>query len=435
MTRLYAPAWAARHAAASPPGTHASTPVGASQPTEERRQAGDEEWYTEEEFQRFYGNGSWKWHWERAGQQIAAPAAPAAEPPAAPAAVPGDPALAPAASGSDAAGSDAPPGPGATPGPAPTAHAAAPAPAVLQLALVPTGLGNLEFGWGRLPFFGEKLPRKAQELADLFPDHGMYTSLRAAIDGACGPLYQYLPLLTTTFTDFDVAEALGETGAIVVAEQVVRVLDVNRPDDNRVDFICYRPNGDVVRRHPGRSRKQDMKPHCMPRGSLCFHMADAAQHGVGASLHARPPGMVQWPNLPLHTHSSGAAQPGGTQPGDAQPGNPAVHLLATRAHMDQLCEYDVHMVNWGRLSKALEQVPDHYDHTEDWSDGRHFPWWVWLANKGHLRDVVNDGVAAVEVEVTNREKCVLVHSVGGVYRLSGNKVIKPLVIRSLRRGI
>ena len=102
--------------------------------------------------------------------------------------------------------------------------------------------------------------------------------------------------------------------------------------------------------------------------------------------------------------------------------------------MDQLCEYDVNMVNWGRVKAALNQVPDH-NHTEDWSDGRHFPWWVWLANKGHLRDVVNDGVAAVEVEVTNREKCVLVHSVGGVYRLSGNKVIKPLVIRSLRRGI
>ena len=360
-----------------------------------------------------------------------------------PAARPADLAPAPAASAAEpvpvedsrAPGPDAPPGPGAPPGPAPTAPAAPPAPADLQLAVGPTGSGNSEFGWGRLPFFTEVLPRKAQELADVFPDHRMYRKLREVIDGACGPLYWHLPLLTATFTAFDVAEALGETGAIVVAEQVVRVLDVNRPDDNRVDFICYRPNGDVVRRHPGRSRKQDMKPHCMPRGSLCFHMADAAQHGVGASLHARPPGMVQWPNLPLHTHSSGAAQPGGTQPGDAQPGNPAVHLLATRAHMDQLCEYDVHMVNWGRLSKALEQVPDHYDHTEDWSDGRHFPWWVWLANKGHLRDVVNDGVAAVEVEVTNREKCVLVHSVGGVYRLSGNKVIKPLVIRSLRRGI
>ena len=143
-----------------------------------------------------------------------------------------------------------------------------------------------------------------------------------------------------------------------------------------------------------------MKPHCMPRGSLCFHMADAAQHGVGASLHARPPGMVQWPNLPLHTHSSGAAQPGGTQPGDAQPGNPAVHLLATREDMEQLCVYDIQMLNWKAIREALRVLPDH-DHTVDWSDGSHFPWWVWLANTGVLRDVVNAGVSRVWLEVAH----------------------------------
>ena len=91
-------------------------------------------------------------------------------------------------------------------------------------------------------------------------------------------------------------------------------------------------------------------------------------------------------------------------------------------------------MNWGRVNAALNQVPPH-NHTEDWSDGRHFPWWVWLANTGHLRDVVNDGVMAVQVRVANGEKCVLVDSVGGIYSLSGNKVITPLVIRSLRRGI
>ena len=269
--------------------------------------------------------------------------------------------------------------------------------------MVPTGLGNEEFGWGRLSFFGEVLPRKAQELADVFPDHRMYRTLREAIDGACGPLYKHLPLLTATFTDFDVAEALGETGAIVVAEQVVRVLDVNRPDANRVDFICYRSNGDVVRHHPGRKKAQSMQPHCMPRGNLCFHMAAAARQGVGQSLHARPP---LWPGAP-------------------QPGNAGRFLLATREVLDQLCPYDVKSVNWGRVNAALDQVPRH-NHTEDWSDGRHFPWWVWLANTGHLRDVVNDGVMAVQVRVANGEKCVLVDSVGGIYSLSGNKVITPL---------
>ena len=128
-----------------------------------------------------------------------------------------------------------------------------------------------------VPFFTEVLPRKAQELEDGFPRHRRYRTLREAIDGASTALCPWLPLLTATFTDFDVAEALGEPGAIVVAEQVVRVPTANRPPANRVDFFCYKMNGDVVRHHPGRSEAQNMQPHCMPFGSLRFHMAEAAQ--------------------------------------------------------------------------------------------------------------------------------------------------------------
>ena len=238
-----------------------------------------------------------------------------------------------------------------------------------------------------------------------FPNLRVYHTLREAIDGACGRLYPRLPLLTATFTDFDVAQALGEPGAIVVAEEVVRVPSANRPPSNRVDFFCYKVNGDVVRHHPGRSKAQDMKPHCMPLGSLCFHMADAAQQGVGASLHAQPPKMVQ-------STTPGAAQPGASQPGVPQPGNPPVHLLATREDLEQLCVYDIKCVNWRAVREALRALPPH-DHTVNWSDGSHFPWWVWIANTGALRDVVNDGVAGVELEVANGKKCVVVHSVGG----------------------
>ena len=129
-------------------------------------------------------------------------------------------------------------------------------------------------------------------LARSFPKHGMYRTLREAINGAAEPLFKHLPLLTSAVTTFDVAEALDEPDAIVVAEEVVRVPSPNRPPYNRVDFFCYRVDGDVVRHHPGRTRAQIMQAHCMPLGSLCFQFADAAQQGVGASLHAQPPRMV-----------------------------------------------------------------------------------------------------------------------------------------------
>ena len=207
-----------------------------------------------------------------------------------------------------------------------------------------------------------------------------------------------------------------------MAEVVVRVPDPNRAPSKRVDFFCYKVNGDVVRHHPGRSKAQNMKPHCMPLGSLCFHMADAAQQGVGASLHAQPPRMVQSTN-----HPPGAAQPAASQPGVPQPGNPPGHLLATREDLEQLCVFDINSVNWRAVREALRVLPP-YDHTVDWSDGSLFPWWVWLANEGVLRDVVNDGVAGVELQVADGNKCVVVHSVRGEFRLScrsGKMVITP----------
>ena len=70
-----------------------------------------------------------------------------------------------------------------------------------------------------------------------------------------------------------------------------------------------------------------------------------------------------------------------------------------------------------------------YDHTVDWSDGSHVPWCVWLANTGVLRDVVNDGVAAVELEVANGNKSVVVHSVRGEFRLSAERQTSKLIIR------
>ena len=72
-------------------------------------------------------------------------------------------------------------------------------------------------------------------------------------------------------------------------------------------------------------------------------------------------------------------------------------------------------MSWKHVREALRVLQPH-DHTVDWSDGSEFPWWVWLANTGTVRDVVNDGVQRVELEVANGNKCVVVHTPRGVFR-------------------
>jgi len=246
------------------------------------------------------------------------------------------------------------------------------------------------------PFFTDVLPRQHRVLDRILPDRRKAGTLREVVDQACGPLYDHLPLSTSAFATFDVAEALGEPGAIVVAEVIMRVPDANRPPRKRVDLFCYKDNGDVVRHHPGRTKAQNMKPHCMPSTTLLFHSADAAQNGVGAALHATPPGLLSLGGTP-HT---------------------------TRQHLDALHPYDVTSVNWKQVRALLRALPDH-DHTVNWSEGIQFPWWVWLANTGILRDVVGDGVDAVELSVISGRKSVVVHSMNGTWWLydRGGKMV------------
>ena len=63
------------------------------------------------------------------------------------------------------------------------------------------------------------------------------------------------------------------------------------------------------------------------------------------------------------------------------------------------------------------------DQEIEWSDGEHYPWWLWLANTGKMRDVANDGISRVRVVVANDVisrrviKSVVVDSVQGTYNI------------------
>ena len=101
------------------------------------------------------------------------------------------------------------------------------------------------------------------------------------------------------------------------------------------------------------------------------NLLDAAlvrSRGVGAALHLRPPRLEA---------SSGATQLGG--------------LLSTREDMAGMCSYDINEVSWRQVQEKLAELGAHAQEV-DWSDGHHFPWTVWLANIGKIRDVVSDAL-------------------------------------------
>ena len=69
------------------------------------------------------------------------------------------------------------------------------------------------------------------------------------------------------------------------------------------------------------------------------------------------------------------------------------------------------------MREKLRELGDH-DQEVDWSDGQHFPWLVWLANNGKLRNVANDGISRVRLSVSNGWRCVVVGYVQGTYYIS-----------------
>ena len=207
---------------------------------------------------------------------------------------------------------------------------------------------------------------------------------------------QHLPLNAQQFGPLDFRAYFSAQDALAVtAEKVLRVPDTNRRGAPcRIDFFAYMPSGEVRRYHPDTGQ-----PHTMAWRCNLFDVSTACSRGVGAALHQKPPG---------------ALQHGGSQP---RPLAAPFPLLATPQDLRQVQMYDIQMLNWRAVEEALGAVDDQ-NHTVDWSDGEHFPWWVWLANTGKLSRVVNTGIWRVEVQVAHGNKQVVVHSVGGVYRLS-----------------
>ena len=99
--------------------------------------------------------------------------------------------------------------------------------------------------WADSKFILQVLPRNHENFQRVVGRRRQWSKARDLVNAAYGELYDHLPLLARDFTSFDLAEELHEKDAIIVIERVTRVSDSNRPGHDRVDFFCYKANGDA----------------------------------------------------------------------------------------------------------------------------------------------------------------------------------------------
>ena len=141
-----------------------------------------------------------------------------------------------------------------------------------------------------------------------------------------------------------------------------------------------------------------MTPHRMPPGSPLFSIDCAREQGVGQALHIRPPGMVR----------ANAA--------DAPQAGMVPVVLAAREDLNQVCPYDAKANSWSAVRDILNNTHDD-NQRMDWADGKVFPWWLWLANTGKVRDVVSEGVTGITLNVTDGKRVVIVRSNAGEFTI------------------
>ena len=183
-----------------------------------------------------------------------------------------------------------------------------------------------------------------------------------------------------------------------------------------MDFFSYHADGRVVRYRPGGTRSSAMAPPRMPPGSPLFSIDCAREQGVGQALHLMPPGMVR-------ANAAGALQPGMAPPGldranaagALQHGMPPPPL-ASREDLDLVRQYDAKQNGWSAVRDILRRTAA-VNQRIQWAAGEVFPWWLWLANTGKVRDVVSHGVLDITLDVTHGFQAIIVRSDAGEFRI------------------
>ena len=114
-------------------------------------------------------------------------------------------------------------------------------------------------------------------------------------------------------------------------------------------------------------------------GSSLFALQDAVVGGVGSCLHKRPP------NLCYHLNS--LASPSACPDIDVRP-------AVTRAQLEEVRFFDTDLVSWGAAELFFRQIHED-DLPLNITDGKRFPWWVFLAGVGERSLAAGSGVNEV----------------------------------------
>ena len=205
---------------------------------------------------------------------------------------------------------------------------------------------------------------------------GEHAAARAALNDFCthgGDLVPTFPWREYLATHPMAAELVGPGVTSFVFQEIADTRDPNRGGLPRVDFLVHRADGSAYRLHPGKTRKQDAKPHYLPPTSFAGE-STATEHTCTSSSSASA---FSWSEARLIPQSD---------------------RIGKRQAYQRLHELrEENLPSCIALAGFL-----------DLSDGAMFPWKLWFANLGHSTNaILGNGILRVQLSLDDEPEIML----------------------------
>ena len=105
--------------------------------------------------------------------------------------------------------------------------------------------------------------------------------------------------------------------------------------------------------------------------------------------------------------------------------------MLTQMHILDFPVYDVQMCSWRHFAKFLGALDFNGRQEVDITAGEQYPWWLFVAAAGAIREGIQLGVRRIRVSFHEGQPCLLVTNNRGDYRVFHDPVLKKIAIEEV----
>jgi hypothetical protein len=105
--------------------------------------------------------------------------------------------------------------------------------------------------------------------------------------------------------------------------------------------------------------------------------------------------------------------------------------MLAQMHILDFAVYDIQTCAWRHCLKFMAALDFNGRHEVDITAGEQYPWWLFVAAGGAIRDVIQHGVKRIRVSLHGGQCCILVTNNRGDYRVFQHPALKRIAVEEV----